>query len=165
MAKLQHELKKANAFASKEQEVFLNVMRTAEALAEGMDSVLKPAGLSSTQYNVLRILRGAEACCGETGLACREIGERMVTRDPDITRLLDRMEKAGLIVRERAKKDRRVIKTAVTEAGLKVLAELDGPVMEMHEKQLGHMGEGKLSKLSELLEEAREKREDVKRKT
>src|SRR4051812_45775311 len=116
MAKLMDEIRKSNPFESREQEVFLNLMRTAEALAEGIDAVLKSAGVSATQYNVLRILRGASACCGESGLACREIGERMVTRDPDITRLLDRMEKAGLIVRERAKDDRRVIRTAVTDA-------------------------------------------------
>ena len=156
MAKLQDEIKKVNPFVSREQEVFLNVMRTAEALAEGMDAVLKPAGLSSTQYNVLRILRGANACCCDSGLACREIGERMVTRDPDITRLLDRMEKAGLIYRERAKTDRRVIKTAITDAGQKLLADLDAPVMEMHRKQLGHLSQEKLATLCELLEEARE---------
>jgi DNA-binding MarR family transcriptional regulator len=159
MAKLMHEIRKTRPFESREQEVFLNVMRTAEALAEGADAVLKPSGLSRTQYNVLRILRGAEACCGQTGLACREIGERMVTRDPDITRLLDRMEKAGLIVRERAKADRRVIKTAVTPKGLAILKQLDAPVMAMHKRLLGHMGDKKLSTLSELLEEAREARE------
>lgn len=157
MAKLMDELKKKDPFVSREQEVFLNVMRTAEALGEGMDAVLKPFGLSRTQYNVLRILRGAQACCGESGLACREIGERMVTRDPDITRLLDRMEKAGLIARERAKNDRRVIKTAVTAEGLRILAELDRPVMDAHKRQLGHMTQEKLGKLCELLEEARER--------
>lgn len=156
MAKLMDEIRKQKPFESREQEVFLNVMRTAEALSEGMSAVLKPFGLSATQYNVLRILRGADACCGASGLACREIGERMVTRDPDITRLLDRMEKAGLIHRERGKEDRRVIKTAVTEEGLRILKELDGPVLEMHKKQLGHMGDEKLTALSGLLEEARE---------
>lgn len=166
MAKLMDEIGKRRPFESREQEVFLNVMRTAEALSEGAAAVLKPFGLSTTQYNVLRILRGAEASCCEHGLACREIGERMVTRDPDITRLLDRMEKAGLIKRERDTEDRRVIKTAITEEGLRVLKELDGPVVEMHKKLLGHMGEEKLKTLSGLLEEARDgvggKREDMK---
>lgn len=157
MAKLMDEIRKQRPFESREQEVFLNVMRTAEALSEGMSALLKPFGLSATQYNVLRILRGAEACCCETsGMACREIGERMVTRDPDITRLLDRMEKAGLIKRERGKQDRRVIKTAITDEGLRILKELDGPVVEMHKQQLRHMGEEKLKALSELLEQARE---------
>ena len=80
----------------------------------------------------------------------------MVTRNPDITRLLDRMEKAGLIKRERGREDRRVIKTAITEEGLRILKELDGPVIEMHRKQLQHMGEERLKALSELLEQARE---------
>jgi DNA-binding MarR family transcriptional regulator len=157
MAKLMDELKKAKPFECREQEVFLNLMRTAEALAEGMSSVLKPANLSGAQYNVLRILRGANAsCCEHSGLACREIGSRMVTKDPDMTRLLDRMEKAGLIKRERAKEDRRVVKTAITDQGQALLKELDAPILEMHRKQLGHLGEEKLCQLSALLEEARQ---------
>lgn len=156
MAKLMDELRKSKPFQCAEQEVFLNMMRTAEALSEGMAGVLKPFGLSATQYNVLRILRGAQANCGETGLACREIGERMVTHDPDITRLLDRMERAGLIRRQRASDDRRVVKTAITPEGLRILEQLDAPVLQMHKKQLHHLGERKLRELSSLLELARE---------
>src|SRR4051795_2894678 len=98
--KLQSEIRKARAFESPEQEVFLNLLRTSDALMAEVTEFLKPHGISPTQYNVLRILRGAGAgCCGggrpdpgARGLACREIGERMITRDPDMTRLLDRLE-------------------------------------------------------------------------
>ncbi len=115
-----------------EAQVFLNVMKTADALARGAEAVLKPAGLSGTQYNVLRILRGA----GEHGLACSEVGERLISRDPDMTRLLDRMESRGLIARAREEKDRRVVKTRITPEGLRILAELDDPVRELHRRQL-----------------------------
>ncbi|HZZ43211.1 MAG TPA: MarR family transcriptional regulator [Tepidisphaeraceae bacterium] len=156
MAKLMNEIRKSKPFDCREQEVFLNLMRTAEALAKGMDALLKPVGLSATQYNVLRILRGADARCDQTGLPCHEIGSRMVTRDPDITRLLDRMEKAGLIHRQRDTTDRRIIKTAITDAALRLLKDLDEPVLAMHRKQLSHLGQDKLQQLCELLETARE---------
>lgn len=114
---------------------------------------MKPYNLSPTQYNVLRILRGA----GESGLPCGEIGERMITRDPDITRLLDRMEKRGLISRCRENKDRRVIKARISEEGAKVLAELDESNPKLLVKALGQMGEEKLRLLCRLLEEVRAK--------
>src|SRR3954454_21117537 len=115
--KLKDEIGKAKPFESVEQEVFLNLLRTADALMAEVTEFLKPHGVSPTQYNVLRILRGAGAgCCGgghadpgTRGLACREVGERMITRDPDMTRLLDRLEDRGFIVRERDRKDRRMI--------------------------------------------------------
>src|ERR1700674_2592804 len=94
-----------------EAQVFVSLLRTADALARGAESLLKPTGLSATQYNVLRILRGA----GKEGLACREVGCRMISRDPDITRLLDRMESRGLIARARGEEDRRVVKTRITD--------------------------------------------------
>ncbi len=153
--KLQDEIRKRKGFDSLEQEAFLNLLRTVEKLSEGVSEVLKASGLSSTQYNALRILRGAGACCGETGIACREVADRMVTRDPDITRLFDRLESRGLITRTRNKEDRRVVKTAITDEGLKVLKQLDAPVMELHKRQLGKMGERKLKAMIELLEEAR----------
>src|SRR3954470_11314363 len=115
--KLQHEIGKRKAFDCLEQEAFLNLLRTQEKLSEGVGEVLKASGLSPTQYNALRILRGAGACCGETGIACREVADRMVTRDPDLTRLFDRLEKRGLITRTRASTDRRVVKTAITAEG------------------------------------------------
>lgn len=134
-----------------EVEAFLNLQRTADALLRGIEAVLKPFGLSPTQYNVLRILRGA----GPEGLACRHIGDRMLTRDPDITRLLDRLEARKLVSRTREQKDRRVLTTRVTEAGLEILKQLDAPIAQAHRKQLGHLGEARLRTLSSLLELAR----------
>ena len=150
--RLQKEIKKSKPFESAEQEAHLNLIRTAQVLQEPWDRLMKPLNLSGTQYNVLRILRGA----GEP-LPCGQIGERMVTRDPDITRLLDRLEKRGLITRERTATDRRVVLAAITPEGLKLLKQLDQPVMDLHVKQLGHMGKEKLKALIDLLETAREK--------
>jgi DNA-binding MarR family transcriptional regulator len=129
-----------------EETVFLDLLRTSDVLSRRIDYVLKDADLSSNQYNVLRILRGAPE-----GLACGEIGSRMITRDPDITRLLDRLEKRALISRCRESKDRRTVLTRITPAGLKLLAELDEPVQQAHRGQLGHMGKERLKALSELL--------------
>jgi DNA-binding MarR family transcriptional regulator len=122
-----------------EETVFLDLLRTSDVLSRRIDYVLKDADLSSNQYNVLRILRGAPE-----GLACGEIGSRMITRDPDITRLLDRLEKRALISRCRESKDRRMVLTRITPAGLKLLAELDEPVQQAHRGQLGHMGKERL---------------------
>ena len=112
--------------------------------------MLRAADVSPTQYNVLRILRGSPQ-----GLPCREIGQRMITRDPDITRLLDRLEKRALISRCRETKDRRTVLTRITPKGLRLLGELDAPVAEMHRTQLGHLGPERLRLLMELLEMAR----------
>lgn len=151
--RLKKEIKQQKPFESVEQEIFLNLHRTTEALTQGLAEVLKPAGLPLSQYNVLRILRGA----GSEGLACQEVAERMVTRDPDITRLLDRLERRGLVSRSRDHKDRRVIRTRITEEGLCILHELDEPVAALHVRQLAHLGEDRLRLLVELLETAREK--------
>ena len=134
-----------------EEQVFVGLWRTADALTRGPEALLKTAGLSGTQYNVLRILRGA----GATGLACREVGCRLISRDPDITRLLDRLERRGLITRTREQKDRRVVKAFITDKGLQILAKLDAPVQEMHRRQLRHLPPAKLRQLSRLLELAR----------
>jgi DNA-binding MarR family transcriptional regulator len=134
-----------------EAEVFVSLLRTSEALARGAEAVLKTAGLSPTQYNVLRILRGA----GEKGLACREVGCRMISRDPDITRLMDRMESRGWIARARETEDRRVVKTRITAEGLRILADLDAPVRELHRRQLHHIPARELRQLAVLLERAR----------
>lgn len=135
-----------------EAEVFVSLLRTADALARGAEALIKPYGLGGTQYNVLRILRGA----GEKGLACREIGCRLISRDPDITRLLDRMESRGLIARAREAGDRRVVRTRITAEGLRLLAELDEPVRQLHRRQLRHIPEKQLRQLSALLDRARE---------
>jgi DNA-binding MarR family transcriptional regulator len=149
--KAQKELKQSQPFASLEAEAFINVLRTADALTRPIEQVLDSAGLSSPQYNVLRILRGA----GPDGLACREIGERVIARDPDITRLLDRLEKRGLIRRARDQQDRRVITTRIAKEGLRILKELDGPVRAAHQRQFRHMSRRKLAALIGLLEETR----------
>lgn len=130
--------------------MFLDLLRTTDMLSRGPAAVIKIADLSANQYNVLRILRGAPE-----GLPCGEIAGRMITRDPDITRLLDRLEKRGLISRCRETRDRRMVMTRITPEGLNLLARLDEPVQEAHRKQLGHLGRERLRALSELLREAR----------
>ncbi|HWF14136.1 MAG TPA: MarR family transcriptional regulator [Candidatus Acidoferrales bacterium] len=143
---------KDDPLALLDHRVFVSLMRTADALSRGAEALLKPYNLSGTQYNVLRILRGA----GEKGLACREVGCRLISRDPDITRLLDRMETRGLIVRAREKNDRRVVKTRITAEGLRLLNDLDVPVRKLHRRQLRHLPTKKLQQLSKLLDRARE---------
>jgi DNA-binding MarR family transcriptional regulator len=134
-----------------EEDVFVSLWRTADLLARRLELVLKSADISPTQYNVLRILRGAP-----DGLPCGEIGNRMISRDPDITRLLDRLDKRGLISRTREKKDRRMILTRITALGLKLLEGLDEPVTDIHKQQLGHLGRERLKALVELLANAQE---------
>src|SRR5687768_5803363 len=119
--KLKREIKQSKPFASVHEEVVLSMMRTADHLAVPMTEVLREASLSVSQYNVLRILRGA----GEEGLPCGEISERMVRRDPDLTRLLDRLETRGLVSRSRGTTDRRVVRAAITNVGLTLLESLD----------------------------------------
>jgi len=150
---LGQEIKKAKPFDSLEQEAVLNVVRTADVLAGEVQNVLKPHGLSATQYNVLRILRGA----GAEGLACGEVAQRLITRDPDVTRLLDRMEKRKLISRCRQRRDRRVVCARITPTGEQLLAELDPRVIETHRKQLGHLTREQLQLFVELLELARKR--------
>jgi DNA-binding MarR family transcriptional regulator len=137
---------------SPEEAAFLELMRTSDLLSRGLVQILKTEDISPTQYNVLRILRGAPE-----GLACGEIANRMITRDPDITRLLDRLEKRELISRCRETKDRRTVMTRITLEGLKLLAHLDDPVQEAHRRQLGHLGHERLRVLGELLSLSRSK--------
>ncbi len=119
-------------------------------LSRSLVGILKAEDLSANQYNVLRILRGALE-----GLPCGEIASRMITRDPDITRLLDRLEKRGLISRCREIKDRRMVMARITLEGLKLLSRLDEPIEEAHRKCLGHLGRERLRALTELLQAAR----------
>jgi DNA-binding MarR family transcriptional regulator len=137
--------------ANIEARLFVAFMQIADTLGAQAEEVIKTAGLTSAQYNVLRILRGA----GRAGLACREIGERMISRDPDITRLLDRMEKRNLIIRERQSDDRRVVKTFVTSEGLELLKTLDRPVGALHKRQFQGTAPAKLKLLAAMLEEIR----------
>lgn len=145
---LQAELKQKIPFTSREQEAYLSLLRTADVLQAQVEARLKEFGLTGTQYNVLRILRGA----GPEGLPCREIGERMITHDPDVTRLLNRLEDRGFAERTRAKQDRRVIYGKITAAGLKLLREMDGPVAKHGRDMLRHVGQDKLKQLVDLLE-------------
>jgi DNA-binding MarR family transcriptional regulator len=119
-------LKQKRPFASLEQEVYLSVLRTASELSYAIDQFFRPFGITSSQYNVLRILRGA----GTDGLCRNEISERMVTATPDMSRLLDRMEKAGWVTRERAENDRRQVSTHITKSGMELLARLEEPTTE-----------------------------------
>jgi DNA-binding MarR family transcriptional regulator len=149
--RLQDEIKQSRPFDQPEAEAILNVARTQEVLRAPLDALMKSHGLSGSSYNVLRILRGA----GAQGLPCREIGERMVTRVPDVTRLLDRLEGAGLVTRRRDTQDRRVVLTRITKDGLERLQALDGPMQGLQKQLLGHMDRNELETLSRLLEAAR----------
>ena len=140
-----------------EDHIFVAILKTADGLSQQAEQLIKSAALTMAQYNVLRILRGAEP----EGLLCRGISNRMISRDPDITRLLDRMETHGWITRQREKQDRRVVKTRITEEGLTVLKKLDQPVRELHKGQFSHMSASQLKSLAKLLEEV-EKREPAK---
>jgi DNA-binding MarR family transcriptional regulator len=131
---------------SSEETVFLELLRTTDMLSRGLAQVLKVEDVSSTQYNVLRILRGAPE-----GLPCGEIASRMITRDPDVTRLLDRLEKRELISRCRETEDRRTVRARIAPQGLKLLARLDEPVRAAHRNQLGHLGRQRLKALADLL--------------
>jgi len=133
---------------SLQEQTYIVLQRSADRLQARFAKWLKTSGLSPTQYNALRILRGA----GEQGLPCREIGERMITRDPDITRLVDRLAKRGLVLRSHDKKDRRVVRAAITKAGLEQLKQLDAPLREFLRGLLGHMDDGRLRQLIDLLE-------------
>jgi len=132
-----------------EDQIFVALLKAADALASEVDQLIKANGLTSAQYNVMRILRGA----GPAGLPCNTIGERMISRDPDMTRLLDRMEKRELITRERQTEDRRVVKARITDEGLKLLKKMDAPIRELHKSQFAHMTSARLKSLMDLLSE------------
>ncbi len=152
MTRLRDEIRQTRPFTSLEQEAFLSLGRTWSLLEHGMLEALRPHGITPTQYNVLRILRGA----GRRGLCRSEVMERMIARVPDVTRLLDRMEAAGLIDRDRDAEDRRFVNTRITEEGLRVLKELEAPVASLHRHQFTGLEDDDLRRLIELLELARE---------
>lgn len=151
--RLQSELKKKQPFDVVEEELFLNIMRSAEHLSRAFMCIFKAAGLTNSQYNVLRILRGHR----DTGIPCHEIAEQMVSFDPDLTRLLDRLERAGMVKRDRSTTDRRVVIAQITPAGLQLLGTLDEPIRDMHRNQLKHLSSAKMRTLIDLLEEIRSK--------
>ena len=148
---LQEEINKRHPFECPEQEATLNLVRTMDHLGQEFARLFHEHGLSGPQYNVLRILRGV----GGAGLPCGEIAGQMVTHMPDITRLVDRLEAAGLVERRRTEEDRRVVLVTITPAGLDVLARLDRPVLDLHRRQLGHLTRAELAELNRLLVKAR----------
>ena len=149
---IQAEIQQTKPFPGVEDEAVVALHRTADRLQGRFGDMLKPYGLSPTQFNALRILRGA----GDGGRTCSEIAERMINRDPDITRLLDRLERRGLVARSREGRDRRVIIARITAAGLELLQGLDRPIEEFNRKMLGHLGEQQLRAFIRLLERVRE---------
>ena len=130
--------------------VYEGLIRAAGEMDRDFADLFKAHGLSQAQYNVLRILRGA----GDAGLACGQVGDRLIRHDPDVTRLLDRLEKGGLIARVREPADRRIVRTRITAAGLALVARLDAPVDAIHERRFGHMSEARLKQLRGLIDEA-----------
>ena len=152
-AGIQQEIKQSKPFHSLEEEVLLALLRTADQVWRRNAELLKPYELSPTQYNALRILRGG----GEKGLPCREIGERMINHDPDITRLLDRLVKRGLVERSREEKDRRVITTRITAEGLELLKKMDRLVNEFPKQLIGGLGEQRMQGLLRALAAIRQK--------
>ena len=146
------ELKQSKPYASAAQEAHISIARTAALLTHAFEETLKPFRITATQYNVLRILRGA----GADGLCRNEIRDRMVTPVPDVTRLLDRLEDMTLIARERGIADRRHMTTRITRKGLALLDEVDQPVRESHERLLGHVSAQDLRTLLELLTKVRQ---------
>ena len=149
----------SSAPLSLEQQIFLDLLRLNGALLREAEEILEPYDLSNSQFNVLRILRGA----GEAGMACGEVGGRMITHDPDMTRLFDRLESRGLIARERQQEDRRVVKTRITAEGLRILGELDAPLCALHTRQFAGIPADKLKQLAQLLSALRAKWESHER--
>jgi len=143
--------KPAHLAVTLENRIFVALLQAADALGQEVEQFLKASRLTGAQYNVLRILRGAEP----QGLPCRGIGDRMISHDPDMTRLLDRLEKRGLITRMRQTDDRRVVKTRIMPQALSLLKTLDRPIRELHKRQFRHMSAARLKILSNLLEEVR----------
>jgi DNA-binding MarR family transcriptional regulator len=131
------------------ERAYIAVVRAADRIATRFAQWLKPYGLSPTQYNALRILRGA----GADGLPCGDIGERMLTHDSDITRLVDRLEKHKLVARRRDADDRRVIRARITQQGLDVLSRLDGPLREFHARMFASLNPDRVRMLQEICDE------------
>jgi DNA-binding MarR family transcriptional regulator len=148
---LGQEIRQRKPFVSLEEEAFLGLQRTASLLLQSLGRALKGEDLTPAQYNTLRILRGAEP----DSLTCGEIGERLVSPGPDVTRLLDRLEQRGLVTRVRDGEDRRVVRARITASGLDLLTALDEPVGRVLGQMLGSLGEDGLRMLVALLGEAR----------
>ncbi|MFN3167546.1 MAG: MarR family winged helix-turn-helix transcriptional regulator [Phycisphaeraceae bacterium] len=156
-ANLQRDLKKKHGFDSPEQEAYLNLARTHATLAGPFARLFKEHGLSEPAYNILRVLRGVRRHPeqGRDALPCGEVGERLVTRVPDVTRLIDRLVNAGLVERTRGEEDRRVVLARITTEGLALLRRMDRPVMDLHARCLSRLSRAEIKQLNALLEKAR----------
>ena len=152
-SKLQDEIRQSVAFGSLREELWLNLSRTAAEIGHVIEQKLRPYGLSPTQYNVLRILRGS----GPMGLCQSEIAERLVAQVPDVPRILERMAKSGWVARVRAKPDRRLVRTTLSECGRKLVDELDAPLPGMMSVLFQGLSEAEMARLNELLVEARKR--------
>lgn len=148
---LGREIRQRSPFTSKEEEAYLNLQRTSNLLLQALTRLMRAEGVTPSQYNVLRILRGSHP----DALTCGEIGDRLVTPGPDVTRLLDRLEDRGWVERERDSGDRRVVRSRITDSGLEILGALDEPVAEWLREHLGDLGRSRLQQLIGLLEQAR----------
>lgn len=146
--KIAAEISQSKPFVCREEEAFLNLARSHEHLSQGFSELFRPFNLSTTQYNVLRILRGA----GPAGLTCTEAAQRMISHDPDITRLFDRLEARGLIERSRSVADRRVVMANISQAGLQLLDQLQQPVLDLHADQMRRLNPDQVEALINLLE-------------
>ncbi len=151
MASLKSEIAQQRPFSSIEEEALLNLMRTTDCLGRAMQRTTREWGVTATQYNVLRILRGAQP----NGLTCTAIGSRMIASDPDITRLLNRLKNLKLVRQQRDHHDRRVVWTHISDTGLDLLRQMDPVVTRAPKELLGHLTEGELAELTRLLELAR----------
>lgn len=151
MSVLKGEIAQEHPFSSQEEEALLNLLRTADCLQRALQRRIRTWGITSTQYNVLRILRGSQP----QGLTCSAIGDRMITAEPDITRLLARLKAMKLIRQQRDKRDRRVVWTQISPDGLALLAEADPVVQHFPHELLGHVGKEQLATFIRLLELAR----------
>jgi DNA-binding MarR family transcriptional regulator len=151
MAGLKLEIAQEHPFASLEEEALLNLLRTSDCLNRAVQLRTRPWGVTSTQYNVLRILRGAQP----QGLTCSAIGSRMIAAEPDITRLLARMKALKLIRQRRDRQDRRVMWTQISESGLALLQEMEPVILRLPGELLGHVSQAELTEMIRLLELAR----------
>jgi DNA-binding MarR family transcriptional regulator len=151
LASLRREIAQERPFASREEEALLNLLRTSDFFALEVQRRTRAWGVTSTQYNVLRILRGADP----EGLTCNAIGERMITAEPDITRLLSRLKALKLIRQRRDPHDRRMVRTQIAEAGLELLRRMDPMVLAAPKELLGHLSGTEMTEMIRLLEKAR----------
>lgn len=157
MTSLKQEIVQERPFASVEEEALLNVMRTSDTIQRAFHRKIRKWGITSTQYNVLRILRGAQP----RGLTCAALGSRMITAEPDITRLLARLKALKLIRQHRDRNDRRVVWTQISEDGLELLKSMDPLIEQLPQEMLGHISQGELAEFIRLLELARQKSKEI----